>query len=137
MNRAIEKKRFFPFPKKAVWQALTDSKALESWLMPNDFKLEVGHRFLFQTQKRPGFDGIVHCEVIEFEAPDFLVYSWRGGGMKKPTLVKWTLKEVKGGTELYLSQSGFEGFGGLLVSFILGSGWNRLLRKKLFKYLNQ
>ena len=48
-----------------VWRALTDPRLLEAWLMPNDIQAEVGHQFTFRTQPVPGWDGIVHCEVLE------------------------------------------------------------------------
>ena len=47
-----------------VWAALTSAEALAAWLMPNDFRPEVGHHFTFRTRPAPGFDGIVRCEVL-------------------------------------------------------------------------
>jgi uncharacterized protein YndB with AHSA1/START domain len=119
-----------------VWKALTTAESLAQWLMPNDFKLEMNHRFQFRTKpQKPFFDGIVECEVVEINAPHALAYTWKGGAMKKPTLVRWQLKKVENGTELTLSHSGFEGLGGYLLRFILGSGWKGLLQKTLLKYL--
>jgi uncharacterized protein YndB with AHSA1/START domain len=50
----------YPHPPERVWQAITDPRALEAWLMPNDFRPVVGHTFTFRTDPAPGFDGIVH-----------------------------------------------------------------------------
>ena len=33
-----------------VWSALTDSSKLAKWVMENDFKPVVGHRFQFRMQ---------------------------------------------------------------------------------------
>jgi len=39
--------------------------------MPNDFKPVVGHAFTFRTEpvSQHGFDGVVHCEVLDLEPP--------------------------------------------------------------------
>jgi uncharacterized protein YndB with AHSA1/START domain len=60
----IDETANYPHPVERVWAALTSSDALAVWLMPNDFKPVVGHRFTFRTKPAPGFDGIVHCEVL-------------------------------------------------------------------------
>src|ERR1041385_7321681 len=81
-----------------VWRALTDSRLVEKWLMPNDFKPVVGHRFNFRSQPVPGWDGTVDCEVLTVEPERRLEYSWRGGsrevqgyGHFLDTRVSWTL----------------------------------------------
>ena len=33
-----------------LWSALTDSNKLAKWIMENDFKPVVGHRFQFRTE---------------------------------------------------------------------------------------
>jgi uncharacterized protein YndB with AHSA1/START domain len=74
--------------------------------MPNNIKPQVGHRFTFTTAPAPGFDGIVHCEILEAETNQRLVYTWRGGPID--TIVTWTLEpEAAGGTRLHLVQDGF------------------------------
>jgi uncharacterized protein YndB with AHSA1/START domain len=126
--KSIRKHAFYPFPPELVWRALTDSDVLASWLMPNDIKPVVGHRFQFRTKPAPGFDGIVHCEVLEAEAPRRLVYSWGGGPTKdRPTRVEWTLQRVEGGTRLVLEHSGFHGVGGYFLRSMLGRGWGHKL----------
>ena len=99
-----------------VWRALTDPKLLSQWLMVNDIKPVVGHRFTFQATPIPGqWDGRVDCEVLAVEPHKLLSYSWKGGsdqlegyGGKLDTVVTWTLRpSPKGGTLLHLSHSGF------------------------------
>jgi uncharacterized protein YndB with AHSA1/START domain len=104
----------FPHPPGKVWRALTESGLIASWLMPNDFRPEVGHRFTFRTRPAPGFDGIVHCEVLIVEPNRRLSYSWRGGsperggyGAELDTVVTWTLEPILGGTRLRLDHDGF------------------------------
>ena len=104
-----------------VWRALTEPQLLSKWLMPNDIRPNVGHRFTFRTDPAPGFDGIVHCEIIEVEPVSRLVYSWRGGAID--TMVTWTLKPTtSGGTHLRLEQSGFGPEHGMTYD-ILSRGW--------------
>lgn len=130
--------RFYPYSIEQVWAALTDAAALSEWLMPTeDFKLQVDREFKFKTKASVGFDGIVHCKVLSIEAPKYIAYHWRGGNMKRPTTVEWTLKQIEDGTVVYLQHSGFEGLGGTMVRYILNFGWKKILRKLLPTYLEQ
>jgi uncharacterized protein YndB with AHSA1/START domain len=128
MKRNLKFERFYPYPPDAVWQAIADPRALSEWMMETDFQPYVGHRFKFRTDPAPGFDGIVNCEVIAVEKPRRLAYTWQGGWMKAPTTVTWTLMPQDNGTLLRLEHNGFEGVGGIALSFILGTGWKRMLR---------
>ena len=67
MQRDLVIKWHFPHPAEKVWECLTTPELLSQWLMKNDFKPVVGHKFNFFTKPIPkmGFDGIVYCEVIE------------------------------------------------------------------------
>ena len=44
--------REIPFPPEKIWRALTQPRLIEEWLMKNDFKPVVGHRF--QSSRRLG-----------------------------------------------------------------------------------
>ena len=135
MRRDLAFEYVYPFPIEDVWWALTDPVALGEWLMPNDFEPVVGHRFQFRTKPAPGFDGIVWCEVLRLERPHLLSYSWRGGGID--TVVTFTLESVQGGTAVRLEHRGFDGIRGLMVSFILGSGWkSKHMREALLSVLS-
>ena len=76
MKRDLHFEETYPFPPERVWRALTDSAVMGDWLMPNDFKPVVGHKFQFRAKPQPGWDGIVNCEVIEVEPPRSLAYTW-------------------------------------------------------------
>jgi len=89
-----------------VWNALTDSDTLAKWIMENDFKPVVGHKFQFRTEPNEWWNGIVDCEVLEIEEPHKLSYIWASAG--ETTTVTWTLKEVSDGiVQLNLDQTGF------------------------------
>ncbi|MET3194803.1 SRPBCC domain-containing protein [Bacillus sp. OAE603] len=89
-----------------VWNALTDSDTLAKWIMENDFKPVLGHKFQFRTEPNEWWNGIVDCEVLEVEKPHKLSYIWSSAG--ETTTVTWTLKEVTDGTvQLNLDQTGF------------------------------
>ena len=94
-------------PPERVWEAITDPARIEAWLMPNDFRPVLGHRFTFRTRPiPPHFDGIVHCEVIALEPPRRLAYTWAGGGLD--TVVSYRLEPQGDGTILHFEHSGFD-----------------------------
>ncbi|MFC5447928.1 SRPBCC family protein [Paenibacillus aestuarii] len=95
----------FASPIEKVWKALTDSSTLAKWVMANDFKPEVGHKFQFRTEPSQWWNGIIDCEVLELEEPHKLSYSWVSGG--ENTVITWTLKHEDGTTYLHLDQTGF------------------------------
>jgi len=89
-----------------VWNALTDSDTLAKWVMDNDFKPVVGHKFQFRTEPSEWWNGIVDCEVLEVDEPHKLSYTWASAG--ESTTVTWTLKKDSDGTiHLHLDQTGF------------------------------
>jgi uncharacterized protein YndB with AHSA1/START domain len=120
----------YPHPPGLVWEALTSSDALAAWLMPNDFKPVVGHRFTFRAKPAPRFDGIVRCEVLELDPPRRMAWSWAGGNID--TTVTFTLEETSGGgTRLRMHQVGFHGLGAQLTRRILAGGYPRILGRRL------
>ena len=127
--KRIRKEAVYPHPPERVWRALTDPRILATWFMENDIAPHVGHRFQFKTKPGPGFDGIVHCEVVTAEPPNRFAYTWAGGPIRKPTLVEWTLTPVERGTHVVLEHSGFEGIGGALMRTMLGRGWGHKIEQ--------
>lgn len=121
--------RTYPHPREKVWRALTEPELLARWLMPNDFEARVGHRFTFQAEPAPGFDGVVHCEVQELEPPVRLVLSWSGGPID--TVVTFVLEETPAGTTLTMEQSGFEGLKQWLVRAMLALGTRTIYGRRL------
>ncbi len=129
MKRNIKLEAFYPFPQERVWRAITDTEALAKWLMPNDFEPRVGHKFNFKTKPAPGFDGIVHCEVLKLDEPRHLSLSWKGGPVD--STVDFVLESAPNGTKLLFEQRGFDGLKAIMVSFMLGSGWKKMFRGSL------
>jgi len=130
-----------PDPPEKVWRALTEPQLLARWLMPNDIKPVVGHQFTFQAAPVPGWDGVVHCEVLEVEPCRRLRYSWRGGsdkiqeyGARLDTVATWTLTpSAGGGTHLRLDHDGFP-----LESFAftaMNKGWRGKVAERIAQVL--
>lgn len=106
-NKTYRQKWELSHPPEKVWRALTESDLLAKWIMSNDLKaVVVGQKFTFRTEPSPWWDGVVHCEVLEVDAPQRIRYSWRGGPVD--TIVTWVLVPTRsGGTLLSIEQSGF------------------------------
>jgi uncharacterized protein YndB with AHSA1/START domain len=106
--------------------------------MPNDFQPVVGHHFQFKVPPQRHWRGIVDCEVLTVIPPHKLAYTWLGDtDWKEPTVVTWTLTPEASGTVLTLEHSNFMGLGGIMLSFMLGSGWKKMLRTRLPDVLNR
>jgi uncharacterized protein YndB with AHSA1/START domain len=98
--RSVVVEREFPFPAEKIWRALTQPHLIEEWLMKNDFKPAVGHRFNLR-----GDWGAVDCEVRAIEPNKVLSYTWDAMGLK--SVVTWTLTATGAGTHLRMEQTGF------------------------------
>ncbi len=133
MKRDLKLEWLYPNTPEEVWHCLTSSELIAQWLMPNDFRLELGHRFQFRSKPVPGWSGIVDCKVLEIVPNQRLSYSWVSG--PKPgsdninTVVTWVLIPEKNGTRLILEHTGFKGFRAWMVSYMMGSGWNSKIAK--------
>jgi len=51
--------REIPYPPEKIWRTLTQSHLIEEWLMKNDFKPVVDHRFNLRADW-----GAVDCQVL-------------------------------------------------------------------------
>jgi uncharacterized protein YndB with AHSA1/START domain len=98
--RSVIVERELPYPPEKIWRALTQPHLIEEWLMKNDFKPVVGHRF----DLRAGW-GAVECRVLAVEPNRTLSYTWGDHDLK--TVVCWTLTPTGTGTHLRMEQSGF------------------------------
>jgi uncharacterized protein YndB with AHSA1/START domain len=92
--------RELPHPPEKVWRALTQPHLIEEWLMKNDFKPVVEHRFNLR-----GDWGAVDCQVLSLEANKTLAYTWAAFGLE--SVVTWTLTPKGTGTQLRMEHAGF------------------------------
>jgi uncharacterized protein YndB with AHSA1/START domain len=99
-TRSVVVEREVPFPPEKVWRALTQPHLIEEWLMKNDFKPVVGHRFDLRADW-----GAVDCRVLAVESNKTLSYTWAAHGLE--SVVTWTLTPTSTGTHLRMEQSGF------------------------------
>lgn len=130
-TKSIVVERTMPHSPEKIWRALTQSPLIAEWLMKNDFKPVVGHKFQFHSRPMPGWKGYTNCEVKEVDPPKRLVYAWGDGtesdsGLK--TIVTWTLTPTANGTLVRMEQSGFRpqdeaGFQGM------SGGWPGILER--------
>ncbi|MEV4224355.1 SRPBCC domain-containing protein [Nonomuraea sp. NPDC049725] len=126
-RRAIRLDQFIGHPPAKVWRALTDPGLVTRWLMPGDYRAEVGHRFTFTTTPRPdvGFDGVVPCEVLEVEPEKLVKLAWG----RESWIVTWRLEPEGHGTRFFLDHEGFDPDDPAqqLSRRIMGGGWPRIV----------
>jgi len=130
---SIEMEFDLKHPPAKVWRALSEPELLHEWLLPViNFKLESGTPFTFTAPPQPGWDGLVHCKILDFETERKLTYSWTVGELN--TVVTFTLIPTERGTRLLLVHSGFQpdqkkNLGGARY------GWN-MMSQKLIELLD-
>jgi len=139
----LRKEMVYPHSPENVWVALTDPHALAEWLMPNNFKAEVGHRFQFQVDPMPLCNTRTECEVLEVDPPRRLVYTWTlhfdnkpGKKPQGPMTITWTLEPEGEGTRLVLVQEGLETMWWLYRRW-MSMGWGGMLKRLMPKVLER
>jgi uncharacterized protein YndB with AHSA1/START domain len=104
-TRTVVVEREFPSSPEKLWRALTQPHLIEEWLMKNDFKPDVGHKFQLRMDAQQGWNGVIDCEVTEIDPNRTLSYTW--GSMGVGTTVTFTLTPTATDTHLHVEQSGF------------------------------
>lgn len=104
-TRSLVIEKEMPHSPEKIWRALTEGALVKEWLMDNDFRPVVGHRFNFRSTPMPNWNGIIDGEVLVVEPNKKLSYSWSSMGLG--SVVVWTLVATKGGTLVRMEQSGF------------------------------
>ena len=129
----------FPEPPDVVWLALTSPELVSEWLMPvTGYEPAVGCHFTLRAPRMPGWDGVIHCEVLVAVPTQQLAWSWRGSNMRAPTRVTFTLERAGNGTMLTLEHTGFGGLGGFILSRMHRAGWaGKFLRRQLPRILSR
>jgi uncharacterized protein YndB with AHSA1/START domain len=127
-TRSVVVEREIPHPPEKIWRALTQPHLIEAWLMKNDFKPDVGHRF----NLRGDWGGVLDCEVLAVEPSKTLSYTWNfthdDAAYSLKSVVTFTLTPTSTGTHLRMEQSGFrpdqqQAFGGA------NAGWQQFFAK--------
>ena len=126
--------REYPYPVEEVWRVLTDPVHVARWTTtgrggrPEGFAAVPGTRFRFVGKPVMGWSGIVHCEVIEADAPRLLHYTWKGDeDTDDVTDVTYRLEPTVAGTRFTWTHTGFTGLGGFAMSRLLGGVRRKML----------
>ena len=123
----------YPQPIGTVWRALTDPEVVPRWTStgagarPVGFATAVGTRFQFVGKPKPGWNGIVDCEVLEVEEPRLVRFTWTDNAGGPTTFVAYRLEPQGHGTRLIYEHTGFGGIGGSLMAALLGRIRRRML----------
>jgi len=127
-TRTVVVEREIPHPPEKLWRALTQPHLIEEWLMKNDFKPDIGHRFSLRGE----WGGVLDCEVLAVEPQRKLSYTWNFAhedpAYALESVVTFTLAPASNGTRLRVEQSGFrpsqkQAYGGARA------GWQEFLGK--------
>ncbi len=125
--------RTYPHPVAAVWQALTDQRAIRQWWLDTDFEPVAGREFYFQDKPQGGWDGRVTGSVLAVDAPRLVRFTWVGSGVD--STVEYRLAETaSSGTEFTLVHRGFSGVRGLAIGTMLRFGWRGYVRRDVPAY---
>ena len=104
--------RDYPQPPETVWRALTDPTLIPRWTStgaggrPEGFGTSVGTKFRYVAKPKPGWSGIVECEVLESDEPTLLRYSWADAGGGEVTEVAYRLEAHGNGTRFTYEHPG-------------------------------
>jgi uncharacterized protein YndB with AHSA1/START domain len=108
-TRSVVVEREFAFPPDKIWRAITQPHLIAEWLMQNDFKAVVGHRFNLRNEPRPDVNIVLDCQVLAVEPNKTLSYTWNfddaANGLT--SVVTFTLTATRTGTRLRMEQTGF------------------------------
>ncbi|GII94290.1 SRPBCC family protein [Sinosporangium siamense] len=135
--------QFLAHPPAKVWRALTEPDLIARWLMPGDFRLQVGHRYTMQAKAIPatGFSGTIQAEVLAFEPERMLRVGWRDADPGSPGnadwTITWTLAPEGRGTRIFLTHAGFDPDNPLQqrARDFMGSGWRSTVLRRIDEVL--
>ena len=126
VNDTLEKTQWFAHSIDKVWSAITENEHVSKWLVPTDFRAEVGASY---SLKNPKDDcDMVTGTVLEAD-PYKLVYSWINASCTEvETRITWNLVEENNGTTLKMVHSGISKYDADTAPQMIESytgGWER------------
>ena len=132
--------RDYPYPVATVWRVLTDPALIPRWTAtgagahPEGFAPVPGTKFQFVAKPKPGWSGVVDCEVLEAREPTLLRYTWTDAGGGDQTVVTYHLEPAgptHAGTRFTYEHTGFTGASGWFMAQFLGRVRRRMLTEGL------
>jgi uncharacterized protein YndB with AHSA1/START domain len=132
----------YPHPVEKVWRAVTDPELIPLWTATGaggcaeGFATVVGTKFRFIGKPKPGWNGVVDCEVLEVREPSLLRWSWTDTSSGATTQVVYRIEPHAGGTRFTYEHTGFTGVGGFFMAQLLGHVRRKMLDQGLAAVLD-
>lgn len=131
---SIEKTVILNTDKDTVWKAISTSKGLEGWWMPNNFEAQLGQTFTLFA----GDYGDSLCKVTVLQPKDTLSFNWG-----KDWNITIKLERIEDNiTKLTLIHDGWDkeketefGQPHSIVRSFMSRGWDNIVNVRLPKYL--
>lgn len=129
----IRKETVFKAPIERVWEAVATAEGIAEWFMPNDFKAEVGHEFIIESQFERS-----KCKVLTVDRPNEVTFTWGDQGW----VVSFLLEEQGDETTFTLIHGGWGAPDELMkptsrtqaaVRDTMNGGWEKLVNVSLRK----
>jgi len=125
--------RDYPHSPAKVWRAVTDPALIPLWTATgaggraDDFTPVVGTTFQFIGKPKPGWNGIVDCQILEVSTGSLLRYSWKDTSTGQISDVLYRIEPHPGGTRFTYHHTGFTGIGGFFMAQLLGHVRRKML----------
>ena len=139
---AIHLVKDYPHAPAKVWRAVTDPALIPLWTATGaggrteGFATVEGTKFQLIGKPKPGWNGVVDCEVLEVDEPRLLRWSWTDTSTGDTTQVVYRIEPHTGGTRLTYEHTGFTGLSGFFMAQLLGHVRRKMLSKGLTAVLN-
>jgi uncharacterized protein YndB with AHSA1/START domain len=132
----------YPHSPAKVWRAVTDPALIPLWTATGaggrteGFATVVGTKFQFIGKPKPGWNGVVDCEVLEVDEPSLLRWSWTDTSSGDTTEVVYRIEPHAGGTCFTYDHTGFTGASGFFMAQLLGRVRRKMLGQGLTAVLD-
>jgi uncharacterized protein YndB with AHSA1/START domain len=139
---AIHLVKDYPHCPEKVWRAVTDPALIPLWTATGaggrteGFATVVGTKFQIIGKPKPGWNGVVDCEVLEVNEPSLLRWSWTDTSSGDTTEVVYRIEPHVGGTRFTYEHTGFTGVSGFLMAQLLGHVRRKMLNQGLTAVLD-